>query len=136
MTNEFWNRCPDTDIELSSTANFVLEGSAPSGEPSFAVWYGQDASANSKEVHFSEVVTLRELADVNRVWTENLVESELIRLAEQTFEEGSSVIIHSVINIVFVLRAYQPSLAREAVAAASDDAAAPNKRRGRQIVLL
>lgn len=127
MVTKFWNHCPNTPIELSSTANFVLEGKSPSGQPSYCLFYGADYSDNAKEILFGETVTIRELSDINLVWREHLVESELARLAELTFEQDSSVHIHSIVNLVFVLRAFQQSPLRSA--------GARRERSGRQIVL-
>ena len=85
--------------------------------------FGADYSESSGEVLIAETVTLHSTSDISLVWHHEMVEREVCRRLEQNFEEDSNVSVHSIINLVFVLRGFSnrsnPSL----------------RQRGRQIAL-
>jgi hypothetical protein len=87
---------------VTVTGNAILEGRGET--PSFSIFYGQDYTSDGRRsVMMSGVHQVFDLSDVSDLPTDFTVDS-FEGAFNRIFAEGSQVRVHSLVNVVFLIR--------------------------------
>ncbi len=104
---QFREEHPDVVPELSCTCNVILQGKGPDGKNTFSIYYGGDfASENPQDRNLMDTITLNNVTDINLIDLENMTERNISVILDRNFEE-SSVFVHSIVNLVFIMRGFR-----------------------------